>query len=685
MPRGTRSFQRWTRTNCQVVDSAGIVKTIDANGAVEDTPTWAVLERRLIDTMNDAVDPVLDRYVEEDGSVMWPPEDDYTGIGGLDNAYEGFWNWPLFYLLGGDERICDLAQDEFDAITEQFAEYDTGFGHAIVEDEYEQGYDWFHQSEGYLLFYFLCMADPENERNRERAERFAEFYARDDAPNYDPEHRILRSPFVGSMGPGYRFFSREMPASQYHSHTQSRIPWEYRSWKASYGLPFWDVEGAETVEDLKDPAVAERMGEVIRERCSRGDTAQNLAATTLMTNAYLVTGAERFREWVLEYVDAWIERAEANGGIIPDNVGLSGEVGEYLDGRWYGGWYGWTWPHGWRTLGAAVTGAAENAHLLSSDRSYLSLPRSQMRHLLDQAVERDGTTYVPRKYGDAAELRYERGDSILYDEDGTVFQRNGWYEFTSEGRVFREHPTHLWHRSMQEEDAELLDAFLDGDATTLCDRAPGVRRLENGTYDHEWVEYLRGNFPGFPEAVLSMELDRVAACLEFVREDEQDPESYSEHYLQYRNPIVTEGLVQCTMGAPLAIYNGGLQVGRVRYFDARTERPGLPPGVAALVTGLERDRTVVRLVNLSASPRAVVVQAGGFGEHRFGTVTYENRLYEFTERAFGYDAETTEQARAVTVDDSVLRVELEGCAGTVLDLEMERFVNEPTYRSPWNR
>ena len=59
-----------------------------------------------------------------------------------------------------------------------------------------------------------------------------------------------------------------------------------------------------------------------------------------MTNAYLYTGDEKYKNWVLEYVGAWIERTRQNKGIIPDNVGPTGKVGGHRDGVWYGGLYG---------------------------------------------------------------------------------------------------------------------------------------------------------------------------------------------------------------------------------------------------------------------------------------------------------------------------------------------------------
>ncbi len=76
----------------------------------------------------------------------------------------------------------------------------------------------------------------------------------------------------------------------------------------TYGLPFHDVSGITSYDDLKDPELARRMGQVMHERMGRGDVVANLAATSLITNAYLFSGEEKYRQWVVQYVDAWIER-----------------------------------------------------------------------------------------------------------------------------------------------------------------------------------------------------------------------------------------------------------------------------------------------------------------------------------------------------------------------------------------
>ena len=57
--------------------------------------------------------------------------------------------------------------------------------------------------------------------------------------------------------------------------------------------------------------------------------------------------------WVLDYLEAWADRIAANGGLCPDNVGPGGRIGETMDGKWWGGYYGWTWPHGSRTISSS--------------------------------------------------------------------------------------------------------------------------------------------------------------------------------------------------------------------------------------------------------------------------------------------------------------------------------------------
>ena len=119
--------------------------------------------------------------------------------------------------------------------------------------------------------------------------------------------------------------------------------------------------------DWRDDAVYAEVIEKMNERTNRGDVPLNLNATGQFTHAFLYTGDPAFRDWVVEYLATWKARADANGGILPDNVGLSGVVGEYLDGKWWGGHYGWRWPHGLFTLLEPALNAGHNALLMTGD------------------------------------------------------------------------------------------------------------------------------------------------------------------------------------------------------------------------------------------------------------------------------------------------------------------------------
>ena len=102
------------------------------------------------------------------------------------------------------------------------------------------------------------------------------------------------------------------------------------------------------------------------------------------------------------------------------------------------------------------------------------------------------------------------------------------------------------------------------------------------------------------------------------------------HRWQQTNPVTSEALVQLTLGAPQPIYNGGLLIADVRYFDAERRRPGLPADVSALVDEVEAERIRVRLINLHGNAaRRVVIQAGTMAQHRFSEARYSVRTSDY--------------------------------------------------------
>lgn len=630
-----------------------MVITIEATNSVQTPPAWALLERQLIDKINSAAPRVLQKYTRPDGTLLWPTSPDFQSIDGLDDAYKSFHNWPLFYMLGGDKQFLADAHREFDVITKDMAQYNTGHSYPMVVKEYQPGYDWFHQGEGNYLFYMLCMADPSDSRVIERAQRFAGFFLNEDhdAQNYDPQHKLIKCAMNGSKGPAFWIFAGN-----------PFWPW------SGYNMPFYDVPDCTSHEAVaKNPNLSKRMGKIISQRQGRGDTVVNLAATSLIANAYLLTGEEKYKAWVKDYVDAWTGRTEANGGVVPDNVGMSGKIGEHINGKWYGAYYGWTWPHGWHSVGQAVGIAAQNAALLMSDLRYMDFTRSQIDVLISRGIEKDNHLYVPYKYGEPEKVNYVPGAWLQYplkNEDGTARQVDGWFEFMPM------HPSdvaHLWMMSMEPQDLQRSEQISKKTGAKFAINA-WHHTKDQGGHDGAWLAYMREEYPEYPETILKHNLTQVDGRLAFMEEDKEEAKNYSDSYFQRRNPVTCEGLVQLTLGGPLPHYNGGLLVSRLRHFDAQRKRPGLPPDVGALVSRMTADCTELQLVNLNEKEsRDVLIQAGAMGEHNFTNVCFKS----------GKDNKTFE------INDKYLQVHLPPATQITLGLGMQRFANAPSYKHPW--
>ena len=634
---------------------------LTARSTIDRPPQWASLQRQLLDLQSNAIDPIMESYLDDDGRPYWPQDNDYVGVDGHDDLYEGFYNWPLVYVLGGDDALLTAAKTAWEGIVAKFSTVETPFGHPMAVDEYEQCRDWFHQGEANQLLYNIGLADPYDPDFSDRAEHFAGFYLpSSDLENYDPDHRVVRAPQNGSMGPDY--------ANPIHVTDQTTFGGYGPNYRwGTHGSPFRDIPGLETVADLQDPANRPTLEEAYEERCSRGDVPINLNITSLMTHAFLYTQDDTYRQWVEEYVDAWLERTEANDGIVPDNVGLSGEIGEHTGGTWYGGFYGWTWG-GYHYVGIGPTVGAENAMLLTGEDRFLEMPRSLLRTLVDAGITRSAgpvndTIHIPHKFGPPGDYHYDPGD-VLREADGEVLWGDGWYEFKPLADV--PYPMHLWYTSMDASDRALLWSLRDHSTASwkrVDPRPPG----KHNNHDYPWLAYLAGEFPSYPRRVLEANYEQVQSRLELLRDDDTDPETYTEDYLRKRNPISAVPLLQLIFGAPQPIYYGGLLHARVRPFDAVRRRPGLPPDIAALVHRLTGDTVGIRLVNIGGAHREVVIQGGAYGEHTFSSLT------------------AREQGVSVEPNAPAISVALPARSSIDLHGSMERFTNDPSYRFPWDK
>lgn len=588
--------------------AAAAVITVDAP---RPAPPWAVMERHLIDVLNQAGEQFVNTYTRGDGSLIW--KDRYEGgMNSSDDAYEAFRGLSLHYALGGSRKLDTLHRRVWEGITKQFTRYGN------IYREFDSNWDWMHHGEGYTSFYTLGLADPHDEKFRDRSRRFAAMYTGEDpvAPNYDPRLNIIRAVMNGSRGP--------------------KLKWTMRDWiptnanLAYYHLPFDDIPGVEGpagwINDDQFAVIVKTMSD----RMARGDVPINLTVTPLIADAYLYTGDDKYRQWILKYIEGWAERTERNNGVTPDNVGANGRIGEHMNGNWWGGYYGWKWPRGGIDIVRAEITAAKVALLLTGDTKWFDLPRSQLEVMRKQGRIEKGVYLTPARY-----------------------DARGWHQYTPE-------PAYpyvwIWALSHDKRDWKHIERLSENPQRGA------------GQDDMDWAMFLKGNNPGYPERALTSDLQFVRSRLARVLREHGDPETWFDAHWASRNPVRTAALERLTMGAVPINLRGEMLHARLRYFRADRHEPGLPEGVAALVTGLESNRVDVELVNTNLlEARRVIVQGGAYGEHLITEVV------------------TATAKEPIAVNRPFFQVNLAPGAGTTLQIHMKRFANKPSYAFPWER
>ncbi len=611
------------------------VLTIDTPMAA---PRWAILERQLLADNVPACREFFHKYYDSRGYIQcvirWGAND------GPDDAFENFNRWPELHALGADDEIQRLYLQGLEGMIRQYSEAKTTDVPAgrdgMYVKEFSAQSDWMHHGEGLQLFNRMALSGPQMPGYADRVRRFAGFYMGEDpgAPNYDPSKKLIRSMINGSRGPMLR--------------KATALDWVGDPFDAT---GFVALHGESTYAQFLDHY--REYTDVV------GDHFLNLVATTLPTNAFMLTGEAKYRRSVVEYMDAWLDRMQQNRGIIPSFVDLDGRIGG-PDGRWWGNAYGW----GFSPVNP-VTGRREdrnripralagfsNALLLTGDLKYIDAWRSMIDAVNAHARTVDGRTEYPTMFGvdgvpaDAGLPRRSEADSGVprRSEAGSGLPRRseaeaGWYGWRRE--PWSVGAIEVWYWSMRPED-----------------------RARVGSND--WLAFLEGRNPGYPEAALLRDLESIPRKVATIRADRLAPDKRLADNMLDGNPAATDSLVRLMLGALVPGREGGLLNARVRYFDPVRKRAGLPQDVAALVSGLTDRQTVVTLVNLSATePRDVVIQAGGYAEHRFDRV------------------EQSGQTRRLNA--SAVTVRVSPGAGATLTFDTRRYASTPTVAFPWDR
>ncbi len=583
-------------------------------------PVWALLERQLLKESSAACERFASKYIDGRGYLLHTPR--WGTLDGPDDAIETFYNWTLLYALGGSDQVLAIYRKALEGHLQQYKELRTTKTKLAQDGAYYKEFitqsDWFHTGEGMRGFMFLGLADPNDTLLRARMKRFAGFYMNEDpeAPNYDPVNKVIKSIWTGSKGPML--------------HKATTYDWVGDPTPGSFHLLHGKNGRGQLVELNK---VYDKMLAHCAEYLdSVGDHPLNLASTGLALNAYMLTGEKKYKDWILEYVGAWKQRTDSNGGNIPTNIGLDGKVGGEYGGRWYKGTYGWNFTiydgeidqiaHR-NTVEAGSWPGFGNAYLASrGDAGFVATLRQQLDNLYAQKKVVDGKVMLPQMYGDP------RGHKSTGREE--------WYHYQPNLRIPRLTEIYLW--SLDRKDLERIPA-------------------------EGWIGYLEGKDAAYPEKALRHDLEFVRATVQEMEEDPTTPDTRLADYLMGMNPAATDALSKLTLGSYLTGNIWTLHA-RVRYFDPKRQRPGLPEDVAALVEKFDAGSVTLSLVNLSqVETKTVSVQAGAYAEHQFVSATVDGKQTE--------------------AKGSAVEVKLAPGAGGRVKFEMKRYANEPTLSLPW--
>jgi hypothetical protein len=565
-------------------------------------PAWALLQRQLLGANAAACREFYAKYFDERGWLLCVER--WGGDDGPDDAIENCTDWPILHALGGHDDVLRLYKKAWEGHLRQYTLAKTTHvpfaKDGMYYKEFPVMFDWLHNGEGLAVFNLQGLSDPHDRKFQQRVRRYAGFYLNEDpdAPNYDATHKIIKSMFNGSRGP----LLRKATALDW-----AGDPIEIGN---RFKLGHGERDYKEMLAHFKD------YNDIV------GDHPQNLLATVLATNAYMLAHEPKYKAWLLEYVDAWLGRMKDNAGIIPTNIGLDGKIGSAAGGKWYGGVYGWgfsvvvpqTGKLAHRNNHRLGLAGFMNAYLLTGDDKYLAGWRRQIDEVNANKKTIDGQTQYPHMFGD-----------------------KGWYLYKPD--AYQHGALEIYWLSQKGEDRK--------------------RIVQN-----QWLDYLEGKNPAYVEQAMRADLERIRKRVELMRKDTTTPDTrLADDPLPF-NPASVDSLIQLALGGLPPKNQGKLLFCQLRYFDPARRRAGMPEDVAALIDNVTHDEVAVTLLNTSpVDPRTVLVQAGGYAEHQF--------------------VEATAEGKTTRINSPHLSVCLGPGCGSRLVLKMRRFVNAPTLALPW--
>ncbi len=590
-------------------------------------PEWALLQRKLLESASQACALFFDHYFDEHGFLLtdlrWGAND------GPDDAIENVNRWPQLYALGGHPEIMHLYKKVYEGHVRQMslpAKSVTGQPSHLP-----------YAVDGMYFKEFPTRADWMH-----IAEGLIVFNMMGLGDPYDLKFRHRTCRFAG-------FYMNEDPGAMNFDYDHDIIRSMYNGSRGPLMRQTNSVDWTGDPSEVRNRYLAGHGEENYEEflfhfkdyHHTEGDVPLNLMSTTLALNAYFLTGDKKYREWLLTYVDAWYDRMEDNNWIIPSNIGSDGTIGGATEGKWYGGTYGWSFTVDQQTPPAQGLSDRErtrwgfvgfmNAYVLTGDDRYLEAWRKQHSVIHKAGKMINGIYHTPRMYGNPEWSREG------YTKD------DGWYSFRPY-RAEDENMLQLYYLSMDERDREHIKL-------------------------NPWLAYLEGLNPDYAIHAMRADLADVKKRMKLLRDDHSSPDMRLTDDPMNKNPASITSLIRLMGGGlyePAHARRSPPFHTRLRYFDPEKRRAGVPDDVAVLVDRMTDRYARLNIVNLNPIiERQIVIQGGAYGEHQFLTVTFQDQR--------------------VDIDGSSFTVTLEPGAGGTLEIEMDRYVNQPDLDFPWNR
>ena len=250
----------------------------------------------------------FNRYFDDRGYLECV--DRWGGDDGPDDAIDA---WPIgrcCTALGGSTRVFDVFKKGWEGHLRQYTAAKT-VDVEMARDgmyfkEFPVLFDWLHHAEGLTAFINSGLADPHDPAFQRRIRRFAGLYLGE-----DPGVAELRS------------------AAQDHPQP---VQWQPRSAAVQShgpGLGRRPDRGRGALPPGHGERSYARDGRALQglQRHRRRSSAKSVRDESGDRIAFMLEHEPKYRDWVLEYVNAWVERMQANGGIIPTNIGLDGSIG----------------------------------------------------------------------------------------------------------------------------------------------------------------------------------------------------------------------------------------------------------------------------------------------------------------------------------------------------------------------